>query len=54
MQSESILRHQIEFVYSKSMDELREQFRELHGFDCGDTNVFGLRKRIIYRLQEIY
>ena len=49
MQSESILRHQIEFVYSKSMDELREQFRELHGFDCGDTNVFGLRKRIIYR-----
>ena len=54
MQSESILKHQIEFVYSKSMDELREQFRELHGFDCGDTNVFGLRKRIIYRLQEIY
>ena len=54
MQSESILRHQIEFVFSKSMDELREQFRELHGFDCGDTNVFGLRKRIIYRLQEIY
>ena len=54
MQSESILRHQIEFVYSKNMEELREQFRELHGFDCGDTNVFGLRKRIIYRLQEIY
>ena len=54
MQSESILKHQIEFVYSKNMDELREQFRELHGFDCGDTNVFGLRKRIIYRLQEIY
>ncbi len=54
MQSESILKHQIEFVYSKTMDELREQFRELHGFDCGDTNVFGLRKRIIYRLQEIY
>lgn len=54
MQSESILRHQIEAVYSKNMEELREQFRELHGFDCGDTNVFGLRKRIIYRLQEIY
>ena len=54
MQSESILKHQIEFVYSKNMEELREQFQELHGFDCGDTNVFGLRKRIIYRLQEIY
>ena len=54
MQSESIPRHQIEAVYSKNMEELREQFRELHGFDCGDTNVFGLRKRIIYRLQEIY
>ena len=54
MQSESILGHQIEAVYSKNMDELREQFQELHGFDCGDTNIFNLRKRVIYRLQEIY
>jgi hypothetical protein len=54
MQSESILRHQIEAVYSKNMEELREQFRELHGFDCGDTNCRNLRRRIIYRLQEIY
>lgn len=54
MQNESILRHQIDAVYSKNMEELREQFQELHGFDCGDTNVFGLRKRIIYRLQELY
>ena len=54
MQNESILRHQIDAVYSKNMEELREQFQELHGFDCGDTNVFGLRKRIIYRLQELF
>ena len=54
MDNDYILRHQIEAVAGKNMDELREQFQELHGFDCGDTNVFGLRKRIIYRLQEIY
>ena len=54
MQSEAILRQQIESVYSKNMDELRERFRDLHGFDCGDTNIFNLRKRVIYRLQEIY
>ena len=54
MQSESILKHQIEFVYSKNMEELREQFQELHGFECGDTNIINLRRRIIYRLQEIY
>lgn len=54
MDNDYILRHQIEAVAGKNMDELREQFQELHGFDCGDTNSRYLRKRIIYRLQEIY
>ena len=54
MQSEAVLMHQIESVKEKDLDELTEQFRDLHGFDCGDTSVTHLRKRIIYRLQEIF
>ena len=54
MQREAVLMHQIESVRSKDLDELAEQFRDLHGFDCGDTSVIHLRKRIIYRLQEIF
>jgi hypothetical protein len=36
------------------MKELHEKFLELYGFECGVTAPRGLRKRIIYRLQEIY
>jgi hypothetical protein len=54
MQNESILRHQIDAVRFKDMEELREQFQALYGFDCGDTTVRHLRKRIIYRLQELF
>ena len=54
MQSETVLMHQIESVKSKDLEELVDQFRDLHGFDCGDTSVIHLRKRIIYRLQEIF
>ena len=53
MQNDAVLRHQIDAVRSKNMEELREQFQALYGFDCGDTTVRHLRKRIIYRLQEL-
>ena len=53
MQNDAVLRHQIDAVRFKDMDELREQFQALYGFDCGDTTVRHLRKRIIYRLQEL-
>ena len=53
MQNDAVLRHQIDAVRFKDMDELREQFQALYGFDCGDTTTRHLRKRIIYRLQEL-
>ena len=54
MQSEQTLRQQADAVNHKSMKELNEQFQELYGFSCGETSPRNLRKRIIYRLQEIY
>ena len=53
MQNDAVLRHQIDAVRFKDMEELREQFQALYGFDCGDTTTRHLRKRIIYRLQEL-
>ena len=54
MQSETMIRKQIEAVKTKSMPELLEQFHMLFGFECGRTSIRHLRNRIIYRLQEIY
>ena len=54
MQRADIISRQIDAVKTKNMPNLREQFQELHGFDCGETNSRNLRKRIICRLQEIY
>ena len=53
MQDNAVLRHQIDAVRFKDMEELREQFQALYGFDCVDTTTRHLRKRIIYRLQEL-
>ncbi len=53
MQNNAVLRRQIDAVKFKDMEELREQFQALYGFDCGDTTTRHLRKRIIYRLQEL-
>ena len=53
MQNNAVLMHQIDAVRFKNMEELREQFQALYGFDCGDTTTRHLRKRIIYRLQEL-
>ena len=39
MQSEAALRQQIELINHKNLQELRDQFRELHGFEGGDTTV---------------
>ena len=54
MKSEAVLMAQIEAVRDKDMDELVEQFRDLHGFECGDISIHHLRRRIIYRLQELF
>ena len=54
MQSEQLLRQQVDAINHKNKKELHEKFLELYGFECGVTAPRGLRKRIIYRLQEIY
>ncbi len=54
MISVQILKRQIDALQQKSLLEVREKFQELHGFDCGDTTIRNLRKRIAYRLQELY
>ena len=54
MQSEELLRQQVDAINHKNMKELYDKFQELYGFECGVTAPRGLRKRIIYRLQEIY
>ena len=51
---QSVIRQRIEAVKHKSMTELKEQFRDLFGFDSGDTNYNNLRSRIVCRLQELY
>ena len=54
MQSETVLMARIEAVRTKNMEELIEQFHDLYGFDCGETSIHHLRRRIIYRLQELF
>ena len=54
MQTEQLLRQQVDAINHKNMKELHDKFQELYGFECGVTAPRGLRKRIIYRLQEIY
>ncbi len=49
-----LIRRQIAAVNVMLMPELQAKFLELHGFDCGQTTSRNLRKRIAYRLQEIY
>ena len=49
-----LIRRQIAAVNVMLMPELKAKFLELHGFDCGQTTARNLRKRIAYRLQEIY
>ena len=49
-----LVRKQIALANSMTMPELQAKFLELHGFDCGQTSPRNLRKRIAYRVQEIY
>ena len=54
MQSEELLRQQVDAINHKNMKDLYSKFQELYGFESGVTSPRCLRKRIIYRLQEIY
>ena len=54
MQTEQLLRQQVDAINHKNMKDLYSKFQELYGFESGVTSPRCLRKRIIYRLQEIY
>lgn len=54
MMNNEILLRQLEVVNRRNLPELKEKFQELYGFECGDTTPRNLRKRIAYRLQELY
>ena len=49
-----LLIRQIEKINKMNMVELKNKFAELYGFEAGQTNTVNLRKRIMYRLQELH
>lgn len=51
---EAVLARQMDVIGRQNMPELTQKFEELYGFKPGNTTPRGIRKRIAYRLQEIY
>lgn len=49
----SIIQRQLAIVEAMDVDALREKFLEIFGFETAQWNMNSLRRRIIYRLQEI-
>lgn len=54
MMNESEVKRQLELLDLMNQAELREKFCELFGFKPGQTNIANLRRRLAYRIQEIY
>ena len=54
MNKMEVLREKLADIESAGASEVKEKFRELHGIECSRTNIRNLRKRIAYKLQEIY
>lgn len=52
--NESEVKRQLELLDLMNQAELREKFCELFGFEPGQTNIANLRRRLAYRIQEIY
>jgi len=49
----SLLRCQIEQAKAMDLEELREKFLELYGFGIDNYNIPYMRRRVLYKLQEI-
>ncbi len=49
----SIIQRQLSIVEAMDVDALREKFLEIFGFETAQSNLNSLRRRIMYRLQEI-
>lgn len=54
MSNNKLLARQTEMIDKMNMVELKNKFAELYGFEAGQTNTVNLRKRIVYRLQELH
>ena len=52
--NESEVKRQLELLDLMNQAELREKFCDLFGFEPGQTNIANLRRRLAYRIQEIY
>lgn len=50
----AMLKRQLAVAGAMGLPALKEKFEELYGFSCGQTTPRNLRKRIAYRIQEIY
>lgn len=48
------IRRQIDRINRMNLAELREKFNELFGFEPGQTNIVNLRRRFVYRIQELH
>ena len=54
MNKQDILKRQLAINETATVTDLENKFQELYGFECSQTNVRNLRKRIAYKLQEMY
>ncbi len=53
MTRDDIVKQQIGALNNADIAELKSQFRDLYGFECGATNAKNMRNRIAYKLQEL-
>jgi hypothetical protein len=53
MKNNELIKRRIKALNQLGLFELKEKFFDLHGFQCGETTVRNLRKRLACRMQEI-
>jgi hypothetical protein len=54
MNKEKLTKLQIDNIKQMKLTELQAKFMELYGFETKSRSVTSLRRRLIYRIQEIY
>lgn len=54
MNKDKLTKLQIDNIKQMKLSELQAKFMELYGFETKSRSVTSLRRRLIYRIQEIY
>ena len=54
MDRNDVVKRQIDALEKSDVAALKARFLELFGFECGATNARNLRRRLAYRVQELY